>query len=45
MLIRVALPYHLRNLARVRETSEFIVEETRRARAVFLGLESAVGAY
>jgi DNA-binding transcriptional LysR family regulator len=35
----------LRNLARVRETSEFIVEETRRAKAAFLGLEPGAGAY
>ena len=35
----------LRNLARVRETADFIVEETRRAKGAFLGLEPGAGAY
>ncbi len=35
----------LRNLARVRETADFIVEEVKRAKAAFLGLEPGGGAY
>jgi DNA-binding transcriptional LysR family regulator len=35
----------LRNLARVRETADFIVEEVKAAKAAFLGLEPGGGAY
>jgi len=35
----------LRNLARVRETADFIVDEVKAAKAAFLGLEPVGGAY
>jgi DNA-binding transcriptional LysR family regulator len=35
----------LRNLARVRETADFIVEEAKKAKAAFLGLGAGGGAY